>query len=132
MARLLSTLLCKGPGTWTPIRASFPATRSVPCANSSTPHGIARVPIGGHRARTTSHARPAPIERAAPASEVGLTDLERTVLPYLPTRLTNREITSELCVSMNTLKTHLRGIERKLGVESRASAIRRATHLDRR
>ncbi len=82
------------------------------------------------RALAETSARPAPVEHAAPANQVGLTDRERTVLRYLPTRLTNREIASELYVSMNTLKTHLRSIYRKLGVESRASAIKRATYLD--
>jgi LuxR family transcriptional regulator, maltose regulon positive regulatory protein len=59
----------------------------------------------------------------------GLTDRELTVLRYLPTRLSNREIASELYVSMNTLKSHLRSTYSKLGVESRAAAIERATHL---
>lgn len=70
-----------------------------------------------------------PVERAEPADQIGLTDRERTVLRYLPTRLSNREIASELYVSMNTLKTRLRSTHRKLGVESRAAAIRQATHL---
>jgi LuxR family maltose regulon positive regulatory protein len=77
-----------------------------------------------------SSAQPVPVERSASGDQVGLTDRERTVLRYLPTRLSNREIASELYVSMNTLKTHLRSTYRKLGVESRAAAIERATHLD--
>ena len=82
------------------------------------------------RAIAESTAQPVPAERAAPADQLGFTDRERTVLRYLPTRLSNREIASELYVSMNTLKTHLRSTYRKLGVESRAAAIDRATHLD--
>lgn len=70
-----------------------------------------------------------PVESAAAADRVGLTDRERTVLRVLSTRLSNREIVSELYVSMNTLKTHVRSTCRKLGVESRAAAIRQATHL---
>jgi LuxR family maltose regulon positive regulatory protein len=77
-----------------------------------------------------SSAQPVPVERAASGDQVGLTDRERTVLRYLPTRMSNREIASELYVSMNTLKTHLRRTYRKLDVESRAAAIERATHLD--
>ncbi len=73
--------------------------------------------------------RPMPTERAASPDEVGLTDRERTVLRYLPTRLSNREIASELYVSMNTLKTHLQSTYRKLGVESRGAAVERATQL---
>ena len=70
-----------------------------------------------------------PVERAGSADEVGLTDRERTVLRYLPTRLTNREVAAELYVSLNTLKTHLQSTYRKLGVDSRAAAVERATHL---
>ena len=73
--------------------------------------------------------RPMPVERAGSADEVGLTDRERTVLRYLPTRLTNREVAAELYVSLNTLKTHLQSTYRKLGVDSRAAAVERATHL---
>jgi ATP/maltotriose-dependent transcriptional regulator MalT len=82
------------------------------------------------RALAEVTARPVPVEHVAAADRVGLTDRERTVLRYLPTRLTNRGIASELYVSMNTLKTHLRSTYRKLGVESRAAAIGQATQLD--
>src|SRR4029079_15821943 len=51
-----------------------------------------------------------------------LTQRERDVLRMLPSRLTLREIASELYVSVNTLKFHLRVIYRKLGVNSRAEA----------
>lgn len=43
-----------------------------------------------------------------------LSHRELTVLKYLATRLTTREIATELCVSMNTLRTHTRSIYRKL------------------
>ena len=43
-----------------------------------------------------------------------LSEREREVLRYLPTRLSSREIASELFVSLNTVKTHLRAIYRKL------------------
>ena len=51
-----------------------------------------------------------------------LTERERDVLRFLPSRLTIREIADELFVSMNTLKFHLKVIYRKLGVSSRAEA----------
>ena len=53
---------------------------------------------------------------------VALSERELTVLKYLATRLTTREIAAELYVSMNTLRTHTKSIYRKLGVESRAEA----------
>jgi LuxR family maltose regulon positive regulatory protein len=52
-----------------------------------------------------------------------LTDREREVLRFLPSRLTVREIASELYISVNTLKFHLRVIYRKLNVSSRAEAV---------
>ena len=51
-----------------------------------------------------------------------LTDRERDVLRFLPSRLTLREIAGELNVSVNTLKFHLKVIYRKLGVRSRGDA----------
>ena len=51
-----------------------------------------------------------------------LTERERDVLRLLPSRLTLGEIASELYVSVNTIKFHLRVIYRKLGVNSRKEA----------
>lgn len=64
--------------------------------------------------------RPAP---AGPGLVDVLTGRELDVLRLLPSRLTLREIASELFVSPNTLKFHLRVIYRKLGVNSRAGAV---------
>ncbi len=58
-----------------------------------------------------------------------LTDRERDVLRYLPSRLTIREIADELYVSVNTLKFHLKVIYRKLGVASRAEAAAKARQM---
>lgn len=64
--------------------------------------------------------------REAPA---GLSDRELEVVRYLPTALSNAEIAAHLYVSVNTLKTHLRAIYRKLGVTGRREAIERAEDL---
>ena len=58
-----------------------------------------------------------------------LSERELTVLKYLATRLTTREIAGELNVAMNTLRTHSKSIYRKLGVESRAGAADSAHRL---
>jgi LuxR family maltose regulon positive regulatory protein len=58
-----------------------------------------------------------------------LTDRERDVLRFLPSRLTTREIADELHISINTLKYHLKTIYRKLGVASRADAADAARHM---
>ncbi len=58
-----------------------------------------------------------------------LTERERAVLRYLPSRLSNPEIASECYMSVNTVKTHVRSIYSKLGVSSRAEAVERARLL---
>jgi LuxR family maltose regulon positive regulatory protein len=58
-----------------------------------------------------------------------LSERELSVLRYLPSRLSNREIGDELYVSLNTVKSHLKTIYRKLDVERRDEAVRRARQL---
>jgi LuxR family maltose regulon positive regulatory protein len=60
-----------------------------------------------------------------------LTEREQEVLRLLPSRLTLGEIASELFVSQNTLKFHLRVIYRKLAVNSRAEAVEVAKEMRR-
>jgi LuxR family transcriptional regulator, maltose regulon positive regulatory protein len=55
-----------------------------------------------------------------------LTAAELRVLRFLPSHLSFREIADRLYVSPNTVKTHARGIYRKLGVSSRGHAVDRA------
>ncbi len=58
-----------------------------------------------------------------------LTDREREVLALLPTRLTNAEMATQLYVSVNTLKTHVRHIYVKLNADGRDEAVERAAQL---
>jgi LuxR family maltose regulon positive regulatory protein len=58
-----------------------------------------------------------------------LTEREIAVLRLLSTRLSNREISRELYVSVNTVRTHVQGIYRKLGVATRSEAVTRARQL---
>ncbi len=58
-----------------------------------------------------------------------LTERELAVLEYLPGRLKNQEIAAELYVSVNTLKSHLRNIYRKLEVADRDEAVAKATDI---
>lgn len=58
-----------------------------------------------------------------------LTESEVRVLRYLPTNLALREIAAELGVSPNTVKTHVRHLYAKLGVNGRSAAVERARTL---
>jgi LuxR family maltose regulon positive regulatory protein len=59
-----------------------------------------------------------------------LSPRERAVLRYLPTMMSNQEIAAELFVSVNTVKTHLKAIYRKLDVQDRRDAVRRARTMN--
>jgi LuxR family maltose regulon positive regulatory protein len=74
------------------------------------------------RLRRLAADAPARTGRSALELVEPLTERERDVLRFLPSRLTVREIADELYISVNTLKFHLRVIYRKLGVNSRAEA----------
>jgi LuxR family maltose regulon positive regulatory protein len=80
-------------------------------AETLDPHGDAAL-----RTRTTLVLEP-------------LSAREKAVLRYLPTDLSKAEIASELFVSVNTVKTHMKNIYRKLDVTDRAQAVRRARTL---
>jgi len=64
---------------------------------------------------------------ASPA--VPLTSSELAVLRFLPSHMTNQEIAEALFLSINTVKTHLRSVYRKLGVTTRRQAITRGGKL---
>lgn len=52
-----------------------------------------------------------------------LTDREREILAWAAAGQGNKEIADRLCVSLDTVKTHLHHIYRKLGVTGRVEAI---------
>jgi LuxR family maltose regulon positive regulatory protein len=58
-----------------------------------------------------------------------LSDREVQVLRLLDSRLTNEEIGQELYVSVNTIRTHIRNIYSKLGVNRRGQAVDKAKEL---
>ncbi|WP_240934606.1 LuxR C-terminal-related transcriptional regulator [Cellulomonas sp. IC4_254] len=60
------------------------------------------------------------------ASAWDLTPRERDVLACLRSSLTSEEIAGSLFLSINTVKTHMRAIYRKLGVDGRRAAVRTA------
>ena len=58
-----------------------------------------------------------------------LTEKEREVLGHLAALLTTDEIAGAMFVSVNTVRTHVRNILRKLGASRRNEAVRRAREL---
>jgi LuxR family maltose regulon positive regulatory protein len=94
---------------------------------------VARCPdpgvVGTFLSRTASrHGATIPRPRVAQLVEQ-LTEREMAVLRLLPTALSQRDIATELFVSLNTTKTHCRAIYRKLGVDSRHGAVQSARDL---
>ncbi|ASW57894.1 LuxR C-terminal-related transcriptional regulator [Plantactinospora sp. KBS50] len=91
--------------------------------------GTAHWPMLDELLRGDGHA-PAAGPPAAPAA-LGepLTERELTVLRYLQSILSNVEIASEMSLSVNTVKTHVRNIYRKLDANRRREAVRRAREL---
>ena len=59
-----------------------------------------------------------------------LTQREQAVLRFLPTSMSTAEIADELCLSVNTVKTHLAAIYRKLPASRRREAVQRARQLE--
>ncbi|QTE29418.1 LuxR C-terminal-related transcriptional regulator [Pengzhenrongella sicca] len=60
---------------------------------------------------------------------LSLTNRELTILRDLPSVLTLTEIADAHVISVNTVKTHLRSMYRKLEVGGRAQAVQRARRL---
>jgi LuxR family maltose regulon positive regulatory protein len=52
-----------------------------------------------------------------------LSERELTVLSMLPSLLSLEDIARDLSVSVNTVKSHVRAVYRKLGVSSRRAAV---------
>jgi LuxR family maltose regulon positive regulatory protein len=83
---------------------------------------------GGHRAMAVELADRLPAEGPVIVEE--LTERELEVLNHLPTLMSNVEIAAGLHLSVNTVKSHLKAVYRKLGVDGRRHAVLRARELD--
>lgn len=71
--------------------------------------------------RLEDRLRPGPEENLG--HDAGLTPREVEVLTLIAQGLSNKEITERLELTANTLKSHVRAIYRKIGVNSRARAV---------
>ena len=66
----------------------------------------------------------------APVVVERLSEREQEVLRHLSRMLSTAEIAAEMYISVNTVKTHLRSIYRKLSAARRSEAVRRARQLE--
>jgi len=69
------------------------------------------------------------VELAALSTAASITAREQQVLRLVSAGLSNREIGHPVLVRESTVKTHLKNIYRKLGVNSRTRAIAQARAL---
>ena len=75
-------------------------------------------------------ASPGPPETAVTLVVEPLTERERELLRHLSDLLSAAEIASEMHITVNTVKTHLKNIYRKLATTRRGEAVRRARQLE--
>ncbi|WP_156910526.1 LuxR C-terminal-related transcriptional regulator [Nocardia mangyaensis] len=85
--------------------------------------------LGGRFGRFDTFVDRIRAHRGAAVGAPQLTDTELVVLRQLPSGMTAISIAGDLGISVNTVKTHLRGIYQKLGVNARAEAIAQARGL---
>jgi LuxR family maltose regulon positive regulatory protein len=71
----------------------------------------------------------APPGDAAPLIVEQLSQREREVIRYMSEMMSTAEIAAEMYISVNTVKTHLKSIYRKLAAAHRREAVRRARQL---
>ena len=86
-------------------------------------------PAGGPAGAPWDDGLPVAVRRARELP-LQLTQREKSILAYLATSMTAGEIADELYLSVNTVKTHLAAIYRKLGASGRRAAVRRARELE--
>jgi DNA-binding CsgD family transcriptional regulator len=85
--------------------------------------GSTHDPYGSRLLREAVRLVPAVSSKPAPCMLEPLTEREREVLQYLPSHLSVRQIAVHMCLSPNTVKTHVRAIYRKSGAVSRDDAV---------
>jgi LuxR family transcriptional regulator, maltose regulon positive regulatory protein len=73
--------------------------------------------------------KPPPEAQPPPLVAVELSARERDVLERLARMMSTEEVAADLYVSVNTVKTHLKSVYRKLAVNRRGDAVRRARDL---
>ena len=62
-------------------------------------------------------------------NKISLTNREMEILTLIALGLTNKKIAQQLVISENTLRTHVRNLYRKLGVNNRTQAMKAGQDL---
>jgi LuxR family transcriptional regulator, maltose regulon positive regulatory protein len=91
-------------------------------------HELVAPPVMSSGAVSCQRKEP-PSDQAAPVVVERLSEREREVLTRASRMLSTAEIATETYLSVNTVKTHLRSIYRKLSATRRSEAVRRARQL---
>lgn len=108
---------------------------AIPEAGSAVLHEVCRIARRRPRSGfidTLLATRPHAVAPDRPTIDIAteaLSERERVVLRYLATSMSYREIADDLFISVNTVKTHVKNIIRKLHAGSRLQAIERAREL---
>jgi LuxR family maltose regulon positive regulatory protein len=119
-----------------PERLRRPFIESTPRVRTLIRHALSEAAMAGwlDPTRPTSE-RVVPGDTAQPAPAVALTQVEALstreteVLRYLGELLSTEEIAAAMFISVNTVRTHVRNILRKLAAPRRGDAVRRAREL---
>jgi LuxR family maltose regulon positive regulatory protein len=91
-------------------------------------HGTAHPAMVGDAVATIERrGRPGPRPTAVLAEP--LSEREQAILGYLPSLMSNQEIAGTMMISVNTVKTHLKAIYRKLDAPGRREAVQRGREL---
>jgi LuxR family maltose regulon positive regulatory protein len=114
-----------------PTGALFPIAEAGATVLHAVCHAAKRRPRSGFVERLLAmQPLPRPADQAQPRHELDeLSNRELIVLRYMVTSMTNQEIADALYLSVNTVKTHIKHVLRKLGASSRTEAATRAHEL---
>ncbi|WP_042422108.1 response regulator transcription factor, partial [Streptacidiphilus anmyonensis] len=120
-----------GERLWLPFRLASPWLRRVLRGDPALTRAYAWLPADLCPAPTSA---PVPagsgvLAAGLPAVVEPLTEREHEVLARAAELMSTEEIAADLHLSVNTVKTHLKSINRKLGAGRRGEAVRRARLL---
>lgn len=126
-ADAFALLLFAANGVTVAVMGSMLGRRHSGQASAERDQGGAAMPIIAEAARPVSRSRGT---RQGPHHLLEpLTEREVEVLAHLASGMSNAQIADSLFISINTVKSHLKNVYGKLGVESRTRAVTRAMEL---